>query len=298
MIRVLSFTVALLFSAFALAQSQPQLASTLPDIPPVNGILAHNGMVVAQESRAARIGVEILDRGGNAVDAAVAVGFAMAVTYPRAGNLGGGGFMVIHLASGNRDIAIDYRETAPAAATPTMFLDAQGNADPKKSRDSGARRSAFPAPSPGWRWREAKYGSGKFTLADLIAPAIDLAANGFRGRGRSCRFAAAPRTRGWRAGHPPRAFFSTARRRWPRVTACCNSISPTRLRAIAERGPAAFYKGRDRRQDRGGGQRRRRHHDGRRPRPLSRRSSVRSCAAAIAATTSCRCRRRRPAACI
>ena len=74
-------------------------------------------MVVAQEQRAARIGVEILDRGGNAVDAAVAVGFALAVTYPRAGNIGGGGFMVIHLAKGNRDVAIDYRETAPAAAS-------------------------------------------------------------------------------------------------------------------------------------------------------------------------------------
>jgi len=90
--------VTLLFGTLALAQSQPQLASTLRGIPPVTGILAHNGMVVAQESLAAQIGVEILDRGGNAVDAAVAVGFAMAVTYPRAGNLGGGGFMVIHLA--------------------------------------------------------------------------------------------------------------------------------------------------------------------------------------------------------
>ncbi|HET9617652.1 MAG TPA: gamma-glutamyltransferase, partial [Pseudolabrys sp.] len=127
---------ALLFTVSALAQSQPQLETTRPTIPPVTGILAHNGMVVAQESRAARIGVEILDRGGNAVDAAVAVGFAMAVTYPRAGNIGGGGFMVIHLAKGT-DTSIDYRETAPAAATPTMFLDAQGNADPKKSRDTG-----------------------------------------------------------------------------------------------------------------------------------------------------------------
>ena len=70
-------------------------------------------MVVAQERRAARIGVEILQRGGNAVDAAVAVGFAMAVTYPRAGNIGGGGFMVIHRRQDKRDIAIDYRETAP-----------------------------------------------------------------------------------------------------------------------------------------------------------------------------------------
>ena len=98
---------------------------TAAGIAPATPILAHNGMVVAQERRAARIGVEILDRGGNAVDAAVAVGFALAVTYPRAGNIGGGGFMVIHLAKDHRDTTIDYRETAPAAATPTMFLDAR-----------------------------------------------------------------------------------------------------------------------------------------------------------------------------
>ena len=77
-------------------------------------VTAQSGMVVAQEALAARIGVEILQKGGNAVDAAVAVGFAMAVTYPRAGNIGGGGFMVIHRAVGG-DAVIDYRETAPAA---------------------------------------------------------------------------------------------------------------------------------------------------------------------------------------
>src|SRR5471032_256416 len=107
--RISSFVIALLLSAAALAQVAP--VSRAPAIPPATPILAHNGMVVAQESRAARIGIEILDRGGNAVDAAVAVGFALAVTYPRAGNIGGGGFMVIHLANvrnlDNRDIAID-----------------------------------------------------------------------------------------------------------------------------------------------------------------------------------------------
>src|SRR5476651_2205985 len=116
--------VALFLSAAALAQVAP--VAQAPTIPPPRGILAYNGMVVAQESRAARIGIEILDQGGNAVDAAVAVGFALAVTYPRAGNIGGGGFMVIHLAKNqnldNRDVAIDYRETAPAAAIATMFL--------------------------------------------------------------------------------------------------------------------------------------------------------------------------------
>jgi gamma-glutamyltranspeptidase/glutathione hydrolase len=174
--RIFACTIAFLFSALAYAQVAP--VDRAPAIAPAQGILAHNGMVVAQESRAARIGVEILDRGGNAVDAAVAVGFALAVTYPRAGNLGGGGFMVIHLANGHRDTAIDYRETAPAAATPTMFLDTQGNPDPKKSRDSGLA-VGVPGTVAGLALAHARYGSGKFSLADLIAPALGLARKGF-----------------------------------------------------------------------------------------------------------------------
>ena len=122
----------LLASAASTAQAQRAL-----QFPPVQTVSAPHGMVVAQESRAALIGAEVLKRGGNAVDAAVAVGFAMAVTYPRAGNIGGGGFMLIHLARGKKDIAIDYRETAPAATTKDTFLNAQGEADPAKSRDQG-----------------------------------------------------------------------------------------------------------------------------------------------------------------
>src|SRR2546423_1380503 len=102
-------------------------------------VTARHGMVVAQEALAARIGAEFLERGGNAVDAAVATGFALAVTYPRAGNIGGGGYMVIHRAGRagrSADVAIDYRETAPAATTRDIFLDENGEADPRKSRDS------------------------------------------------------------------------------------------------------------------------------------------------------------------
>jgi gamma-glutamyltranspeptidase/glutathione hydrolase len=178
--RVFAFITALLFSTLAYAQVAP--VTRAPTIAPAQSVLGHNGMVVAQESRAARIGVTILDRGGNAVDAAVATGFALAVTYPRAGNLGGGGFMVIHLAKDrsldNRDTTIDYRETAPAAATATMFLDAQGNPDPAKSRDS-ALAVGVPGTVAGLAMALTKYGSGKFTLADVIAPALDLAQKGF-----------------------------------------------------------------------------------------------------------------------
>jgi gamma-glutamyltranspeptidase / glutathione hydrolase len=139
-------------------------------------VTAASGMVVAQEAMAARVGVDILQRGGNAVDAAVAVGFAMAVTYPRAGNLGGGGFMVIHRADGG-DTAIDYRETAPAAINKNSFLDAAGNADPQKSRDS-ALAIGVPGTVAGLALAAQKYGSGKFTLADLIRPAVALARDG------------------------------------------------------------------------------------------------------------------------
>ena len=146
-------------------------------IAPAQAVTAQHGMVVAQESRAAKIGVDILARGGNAVDAAVAVGFAMAVTYPRAGNLGGGGFMVIHRAQPDENVTIDYRETAPAAINTKTFLDADGNADPQKSRASPLG-VGVPGTVAGLALAQEKYGSGKFTLAQLIAPAIALARDG------------------------------------------------------------------------------------------------------------------------
>ena len=135
-------------------------------------------MVVAQEKIAAQIGADILRQGGNAVDAAVATGFALAVTYPRAGNIGGGGFMVIHSAERGEDVAIDYRETAPAAATRDMFLGADGKPDIAKSRDS-ALGIGVPGTVAGLALALEKYGSGNFTLAQLLKPAIDLARDGF-----------------------------------------------------------------------------------------------------------------------
>src|SRR5262245_34809054 len=163
----------------------PPLAAqmALHDFAPAAGariqpVIARQGMVVAQEARATRIGVEFLQRGGNAVDAAVATGFALAVTYPRAGNIGGGGYMVIHLADRNLQTAIDYRETAPAATTRDTFLDDKGEADPKKSRDS-ALAIGVPGTVAGLALAHERYGSGKFTLAELIAPALEIARNGF-----------------------------------------------------------------------------------------------------------------------
>jgi gamma-glutamyltranspeptidase/glutathione hydrolase len=134
-------------------------------------------MVVAQEKIATEIGDDILRQGGNAIDAAVATGFALAVTYPRAGNIGGGGFMLIHLRTGE-DVAIDYREMAPGATTRDIFLGADGKPDDAKSRDS-ALGIGVPGTTAGLALALDRYGSGKFTLAQLIKPAIDLARDGF-----------------------------------------------------------------------------------------------------------------------
>jgi len=149
-----------------------------PALDSVHAVTAEHGLVVAQEKMAARIGADILRQGGNAVDAAVATGFALAVTYPRAGNIGGGGFMVIHLAGRNEDIAIDYRETAPGATTPEIFLGADGKPDTAKSRDS-ALGIGVPGTVAGLALALETYGSGKFTLAGILKPAIALARDGF-----------------------------------------------------------------------------------------------------------------------
>ncbi len=161
----------------AAAQEARRGAYTPPAADAIHAIFAEQGMVVAQEKTAARIGGDVLRRGGNAVDAAVATAFAMAVTYPRAGNLGGGGFMIVHSVDRHEDVAIDYRETAPAATTPQIFLGADGKPDRAKSRDS-ALGVGVPGTVAGLTLALEKYGSGKFTLAELLEPAIELAHDG------------------------------------------------------------------------------------------------------------------------
>jgi gamma-glutamyltranspeptidase/glutathione hydrolase len=210
--------------------------------PPVQAVTAQHGMVVAQESRAALIGAEVLKRGGNAVDAAVAVGFAMAVTYPRAGNIGGGGFMLIHLARKNQDIAIDYRETAPAATTRETFLNAKGEADPAKSREQGLA-IGVPGTVAGLTHALEKYGSGKFKLAQLIAPAIDLARHGYKvgdefeetGRSSIARMARWPST--------AKLFLKPDGSLIARGTLLVQSDLAATLDAISRHGPRAFYEG-------------------------------------------------------
>jgi gamma-glutamyltranspeptidase/glutathione hydrolase len=205
-------------------------------------VLAKSGMVVAQEGMAARIGVDILKRGGNAVDAAVAVGFALAVTLPRAGNLGGGGFMLIRLAKEQKTIALDYRETAPAATTPEVFLNPQGLADPYKSRDSGLA-VGVPGTVAGLAYAHAHYGSGTLTLGDLIAPAIALARGGIIVEDDLAE--SLPRTNRLRRYASSRAIFLRPDGRdFERGDRLVQRDLAETLEAIARDGAPAFYGGR------------------------------------------------------
>jgi gamma-glutamyltranspeptidase/glutathione hydrolase len=137
-------------------------------------VRARHGMVVSRERHATQAGLKALESGGNAVDAAVAVGFALAVTYPYAGNIGGGGFMLLRLADG-RTTFIDFRERAPQAASRNMYLDASG----KVTEDStvGYRASGIPGTVRGLEYAWQKYGSQSWDR--LVRPAVDLAAQGF-----------------------------------------------------------------------------------------------------------------------
>jgi len=138
-------------------------------------VASEHGMVVSAQHLASKVGVDVLKRGGNAVDAAVAVGYALAVVYPAAGNLGGGGFMTVQLADGRKTF-LDFREKAPLAATANMYLDKDGNVI-KGLSTNGHLAVGVPGSVSGMEYAREKYGTMK--RADLIAPSIQLADKGF-----------------------------------------------------------------------------------------------------------------------
>jgi len=198
------------------------------------------GMVASQSALASEVGAQVLADGGNAVDAAVAVGFALAVTLPRAGNLGGGGFMLVHDAEAGETVAIDYREMAPRGATRDMFLDTDGNVDPDKSRFS--HLSAGVPGTVAGLWR-AHQDYGRLPWKRLIEPAISLARDGMRmsydlaglladRKQRLCRFEAACRYFFKSGGDP---YEPGERFMQPELA--------DTLAAIAAGGPDVFYKG-------------------------------------------------------
>jgi gamma-glutamyltranspeptidase/glutathione hydrolase len=143
-------------------------------------VRARHGIVASTNEVASLVGVDIMKRGGNAVDAAIAVAFALAVTHPAAGNLGGGGFMMIRLKNG-KTTAIDYREMAPAAAHRNVYLDKDGNVIKGEGGPIvGYRAAGVPGTVRGMELALKKYGSGKLSWAQLVEPARRLASNGFR----------------------------------------------------------------------------------------------------------------------
>ncbi len=236
--------VILLFvvGAFGLAAS-PGAAQILAEGQRFSPVEADRLMVVSEEAQATLAGLAVMREGGNAVDAAVATAFTLAVTLPRAGNIGGGGFMVIHLAQTGEAVAIDYRERATDAAERDMFLDEDGEASPEKSRFSGLA-VGVPGTVAGLALAHERYGSGKFSLAELIAPALALARDGFtvtpelaetlgNERVRE-RLMADPEARHmfYRDGAPPAVG---TRLTLPHLA--------NTLEAIAENGPAGFYRG-------------------------------------------------------
>jgi len=168
---LMSFTV--VQGAAAAPASAPPISYGV-DSDTFHPVKAQHGMVASVDAMATQVGVDILRQGGNAVDAAIAVGFALAVTHPQAGNLGGGGFMLLRTASG-RTAAIDFREMAPARASRDMFLDKQGNADSKLSLTSHLA-SGTPGTVAGFALAAKKYGT--LPLRTLLAPAIKLARDG------------------------------------------------------------------------------------------------------------------------
>lgn len=160
--------VAAVVSIGVIAAAPARAASVAP-------VAAENGMVVSAQHLATEVGIEVLKRGGNAVDAAVAVGYALAVVYPAAGNLGGGGFMTIQLADGRKTF-LDFRETAPKGATANMYLDKDGNVIAGLST-KGHLAVGVPGSVAGMEYAREKYGTMK--RADVIAPALQLAEDGF-----------------------------------------------------------------------------------------------------------------------
>ncbi len=238
-------SLALLFAlsssaAFAQPDDDEPGANALVSYPSLfHPIEAERGMVVAQDKIAAEVGAEILKNGGNVVDAAVATGFALAVTHPQAGNIGGGGFMVIKFADRDEPLAIDYREMAPAGAARDMFLDQAGEVDNMRARFSHLS-AGVPGSVMGLTTALEKYGT--MPLKDVMAPAIRLAEKGFPATAALSdamsdyaeRFARDPSTS---------RYFLDDGAPYERGEMFVQKDLAKTLKAIAAKGAAGFYEG-------------------------------------------------------
>ena len=223
----------------------PLSANTLPIIE--YGSVNHptiddDGMVVSQRKIASEVGAQILKKGGNAVDAAVATGLALAVVLPRAGNLGGGGFMIVHLAKENKTIAIDYREKAPSAADRDLFLDENGDYDKKKAQFS-LLSAGVPGSVAGFHHALTKYGT--ITWQEALEPAIKLAEQGFEIPHDLANTLASERYRKRLSSNPAAAkvFFKKDKSIYSAGETLVQTDLAWTLKQLSKNGPDAFYKG-------------------------------------------------------
>src|SRR5688500_7758759 len=231
-----------LYAACTPSQNPAPAVTSAEQLPATDaaGVPSTTGLVVSTSSIASDVGAGILRRGGNAVDAAVATAFALAVTHPTAGNIGGGGFMVVRLANGEA-VTIDYREKAPLASTPTMYLDASGNIN-RSLTAAGYLAPGVPGTVRGMETAHKRF--GKLPWRDVVMPAVELAENGFvlnaglaRGlnsevRGRMSAFPASVAAYGKPGGGE-----------WAEGDRIVLRDLGRTLRAIATEGPNAFYTG-------------------------------------------------------
>ena len=223
----------------------PLSANTLPIIEyaSVNHpTIDDDGMVVSQRKIASEVGAQILKKGGNAVDAAVATGLALAVVLPRAGNLGGGGFMIVHLAKENKTIAIDYREKAPSAADRDLFLDENGDYDKKKAQFS-LLSAGVPGSVAGFHHALTKYGT--ITWQEALEPAIKLAEQGFEIPHDLANTLASERYRKRLSSNPAAAkvFFKKDKSIYSAGETLVQTDLAWTLKQLSKNGPDAFYKG-------------------------------------------------------
>src|SRR5665811_137789 len=218
-------------SILVLAPVEAHAASMAP-------VAAENAMVVTAQHLATKVGVDVLRRGGNAVDAAVAVGYALTVVYPAAGNLGGGGFMTLQLADGRKTF-LDFREKAPAAATANMYLDASGNVV-KGLSTNGYLAAGVPGSVAGMEMARAKYGT--LPRAALMAPAIRFAERGFtltQGDVDILQTATAD----FGKDAPSSAIFLNKGKQFQPGQKLVQKDLAKTLRLISQRGADGFYKG-------------------------------------------------------
>ncbi len=239
--RIFLITFALLFSAYDLNAQTAAEFRDRPDIPkdwPREAVRSAHGMVATDELLASQAGVEILKRGGNAIDAAVATAFALAVVEPAAGNIGGGGFMLVRLANGKTQF-FDYREVAPGKATRDMYIKPDGKLDLEASV-LGYRSVAVPGTVAGLAL--ALKTDGTMKLADVMAPAIRLAEQGFPLTEKLAREFEEERPGLQRYSMSSHIFLNDGKHYKVGNTFRQPELAQT-LKRIAQKGPADFYQG-------------------------------------------------------